>query len=95
MTYPLISNIIFVLKMKKWGQLESNKTQHEYAQYFFLAIDIKLVAYIILNNKPVTVVVLRVTATAFFLVNVFSCFTAQAISATEVCSDQGQRSPGC
>lgn len=57
----------------------------------FFAIDINLGVYIILNNEPVTLVMLRVAATAFLFVNVFACFSAQVISVTEVCSDQGLR----
>lgn len=40
--------------MKKWSQLESHRTQGEHSQHFFLAIDIKLVIYKILNNETVT-----------------------------------------
>lgn len=37
-----------------------------------------------------SLLLLRITATAFFFVNIFDCFSAQAISVTEVCSHQRQ-----
>lgn len=56
----------------------------------FLAVDIKLVVYSILNNELVTLVVLRIAATAFSFVSLSAWFNAQAISVTEIGSDQGQ-----
>lgn len=75
--------------MKKWSQLESIELRVNIHNTFW-AIDIKLAIYMILNNEPITLLQLRIVATAFLFVNVFECFSAQAISVTEVCSHQGQ-----